>query len=414
MQLSIIIPCLNEEKTLPIVIGKAFSALDRLGLDGEVVVSNNGSTDNSAAVAMACGARVVHCPYKGYGNTLIYGMRAARGQWLLFADADDSYNFEEIDDFVQGLDEGYDVVMGTRLKGRIEPGAMPLLHRYLGTPVLTRILNRFFSIRITDCNCGMRAMTKQAFEEMKLHSEGMEFASEMLIKAGILKQTIKEVPITLYKDKRGRPPHLRTWSDGWRHLRFMMLYAPKHTFTWPGVAFMLAGLIPLLLLAAGPVTVGSFKFDYHWSLLGGLMATIGFQAINMGLFAKIYSYAHNYIRSDESLESFKRRFSLERGMVTGGAIFGAGLLVNLGVLAKWLLTGFGALHGVGWVALASTLMVIGLQTVFSSFFVSAMYMHKEVADRMAPRRSRKHLALVPQEPALEPALEPEEELVAQP
>jgi len=410
MQLSIVIPCLNEEKTLPVVIGKAYRALERLGLDGEVLVSNNGSTDNSAQVAMACGARVVHCPYKGYGNTLIYGMRAARGQWLLFADADDSYNFEEIDDFVRYLEEGYDVVMGTRLKGKIEPGAMPLLHRYLGTPVLTRVLNRFFAIHISDCNCGMRAMTKQAFEEMKLHSEGMEFASEMLIKAGILKQSIKEVPITLYKDKRGRPPHLRTWSDGWRHLRFMMLYAPKHTFIWPGLAFLLAGLLPLIALAAGPVTVRSFKFDYHWSLLGGLMATIGFQAINMGLFAKIYSYAHNYIRSDDFLEAFKRRFTLERGLLAGAGLFGAGLLVNVGVLVKWLLTGFGALHSAGWVSLASALMVIGMQTIFSSFFVSTMYMHKQVANRAARIAGRKAAAARPTE-AVE---EPEEELVAQP
>lgn len=227
-ELSIVIPCLNEEKTLPIVIKKGLASFKRLGISGEVVVADNGSTDNSVKIAQENGARVVHCPKKGYGNALIGGFSEAHGKYLIMGDADDSYNFAEIDDFVKYLRQGYDIVMGTRLKGQIKKGAMPWLHRYLGTPVLTFILNLLFGTKISDCNCGMRGLTKKAFYKLDLHSSGMEFASEMIVKAGILKLKLKEIPITLYCDKRNRIPHLHPWRDGWRHLKFMLLYWKKN------------------------------------------------------------------------------------------------------------------------------------------------------------------------------------------
>jgi len=377
MLLSIVIPCLNEEGTLPIVIGKSLKTFERLNIEGEVIVSDNGSTDKSVEVAQSCGARVVHCPKKGYGKALIYGMKAAQGKWLIMGDADDSYNFEEIDDFIKYLGEGYDLVMGTRIKGRIEKGAMPFLHRYLGTPVLTRVLNSFFSLNISDCNCGMRGLTKRAFLAMNLLSEGMEFASEMMIKAGLNDLKIKEIPITLYCDKRDRAPHLRTWSDGWRHLRFMMLYAPKHTFMLPGLLFMLIGLLLMVPLAFGPTTLGPITLDYHWSLLGSLFAAIGFQALNIGVFAKIYAYAHGYVPLDEFITKFQRVFKLERGILYGCSLFVVGLMLNSGVLVEWIRSDFGGMHRAGMVALASTCMIFGLQIFFASFFISTMYLHKE-------------------------------------
>jgi glycosyltransferase involved in cell wall biosynthesis len=220
---SIIIPCLNEASTLPIVIEKALKSFKRLNLRGEVVVSDNGSTDGSVKVASKFGARVIHCAQKGYGNALRYGFKQAKGKYFIMGDADDSYDFSNIDKFVSELRKGADLVMGTRLKGTIHRGAMPWLHRYLGTPVLTFLINLFFGTRISDCNCGMRGLTKEAFEKLHLKSGGMEFASEMVIKAGIQNLKIMEIPIHFYKDKRGRKPHLKTWSDGWRHLKFIFV-----------------------------------------------------------------------------------------------------------------------------------------------------------------------------------------------
>jgi len=218
MELSIVIPCLNEKDTIGLVVQKAMTSLQKLGLQGEVLVSDNGSNDGSVQIANNLGARVVPCSRKGYGNALKSGLSSAAGKYLIMGDADDSYNFAEIDDFIKYLQKDNDIVIGTRLRGKIEKGAMPFLHRYLGTPVLTFIINMLFGTKISDCNCGMRGVRKDAFEKLNLESSGMEFASEMIIKAGILKLKIKEIPISFYRDKRNRSPHLNTWRDGWRHL----------------------------------------------------------------------------------------------------------------------------------------------------------------------------------------------------
>ncbi len=305
-ELSIIIPCLNEEKTLPIVIKKAFSSIKRLKIDAEVIISDNGSTDNSVSIAKELGARVLNCPRKGYGNALICGFSQANGKYMIMGDADDSYNFEEIDDFVKYLRQGYDIVMGTRLRGKIEKDAMPFLHHYLGTPVLTFILNLFFGTKISDCNCGMRGITKNAFEKLNLTSAGMEFASEMIIKAGILKLSIKEIPITLYKDKRNRPPHLNAWSDGWRHLKFMLLYAPNFVFIWPAIVSFIIGSILLLLQIRGPFVFGNIYMDIHSMILGLTLSVVGISIFEMGMIIKLYSHLNNYYEQDKIVNWLKK------------------------------------------------------------------------------------------------------------
>lgn len=334
-ELSIVIPCLNEARTLPIVIPKALNSLARLGIEGEVIVVDNGSTDDSVAIAQRLGARVVHCPKKGYGNTLKAGFEAADGKYLLMGDADDSYNFEEIDDFVKYLREGYDIVAGTRLKGRIEKGAMPASHRYLGTPVLTFLLNLFFGTRISDCNCGMRGLTKSAFLRLPLETEGMEFVSEMIIKAGIHKLTIKEIPITLYNDKRDRKPHLNTWRDGWRNLKFMLLYAPNYLFVYPGIAAFVIGSALTLSQFNGPVRLGIIRLDIHTMILGLTLSLLGEFIFQMGMIIKLYSAQQRYYKSDR-IVAWLQKVSMERQLVFGAALMLVGVLIDAHLFMVWV------------------------------------------------------------------------------
>lgn len=288
IELSIVIPCLNEEKTLPIVIKKGLDSFKRLKINGEVVVSDNGSTDNSVKLAETLGARVVHCPEKGYGNALKCGFALAYGKYVIMGDADDSYDFSKIEGFVHYLRKGYDMVIGTRIKGRIEKGAMPFLHRYLGTPVLTFVLNLFFKTGISDCNCGMRGLNKKAYEKMNMVSSGMEFASEMVIKAGILNLRVKEIPIVLHRDKRDRKPHLNTWQDGWRHLRFMLLYAPNSVFIWPGTVIFTVGSLLMLLQVNGTFQWKWIYMDIHFMIFGLTLAIVGVSIFQMGLIIKLF------------------------------------------------------------------------------------------------------------------------------
>ncbi|MFA5925324.1 MAG: glycosyltransferase family 2 protein [Parcubacteria group bacterium] len=356
LELSIIIPCLNEEKTLPIVIRKALESLKRLNIDGEVIVSDNGSTDNSVSVAESLGARVVHCPQKGYGNALRCGFENAGGKFLIMGDADDSYNFEEIDEFVKYLREGYDIVMGTRLKGKIEDGAMPFLHRYLGTPVLTFVLNLFFGTKISDCNCGMRGLTKKAFEKLRLSSAGMEFASEMIIKTGILKLRIKEIPITLYRDKRDKAPHLNTWRDGWRHLKFMLLYAPNFVFIWPALTAFVIGSILLLLQIRGPFVFGDIYMDVHSMIIGLTLSIVGISVFEMGMIIKLYSHLNNYYTKDK-IVTWMKKVTLEKSLVTGGIVLFLGILADAVIFVDWAKNGF---HDIN----LSRLAIFGLYFIF--------------------------------------------------
>lgn len=324
---SVVIPCLNEAKTIGICIKKAVGSFKRLGLDGEVVVADNGSTDNSIEVAKSLGARVVYQPKKGYGSALMKGISEATGKFIIMGDADDSYDFSDIEPFIKALKGGADFVMGTRTKGCIEKGAMPFLHRYLGTPILTWISNLFFGLKLSDNNCGMRAFTKDAYERMHLVTSGMEFASEMVIKSAKANLKITEVPIKYCKDKRERRPHLRSFSDGWRHLRFMLLFSPTHLFVLPGVVLLLTGFVPLILLSKGPLVLFGATFNYHYMVVGSALVLIGIQVINLGIGAKIFSRSAHLDESDKVIEFFNRHFTLEKGVILGLVILLFGLLI---------------------------------------------------------------------------------------
>jgi glycosyltransferase involved in cell wall biosynthesis len=335
MELSIVIPCLNEEKTLPLVIEKSLTSIRRLGIDGEVLVSDNGSTDKSVEVSKLAGARVVHCQKRGYGNALSFGFAEAKGKYVIMGDADDSYDFNEIEDFVEFLRKGYDIVMGTRIGGKIEKGAMPFLHRYLGTPVLTFLINLFFGTRITDCNCGMRGLSKKALEKMNLVSDGMEFASEMIIKAGMLHLKIKEIPITLHVDKRERAPHLHTWRDGWRHLKFILIYAPNVIFVIPGALLFLTGTLIMLLQINGPFVLGNLYMGIHSMILGLTLAIFGVLIFQMGLIAKLFSKRFNSFYRNDFIVRLLNRSSIEKGLLWGGLLFSIGLVIDFYLLLKW-------------------------------------------------------------------------------
>jgi len=372
LELSVILPCLNEAETVATCVGKAVATLQRLGIAGEVLVIDNGSSDGSPELAERAGARVVHETRKGYGSALMRGAEEARGRFIVMADADDSYDLTDLERFVAEMRRGAELVMGTRMRGEIKPGAMPWLHRYVGNPVLSGILNLLFRSPISDAHCGMRGFTKDAYRRMQLQTTGMEFASEMVIKAVLGGLRIAEIPITLYPDGRSRPPHLRSFRDGWRHLRFMLMFSPSYLFLLPGAVLMLLGLLPLVLLGGGPLFLGSLRFDLHYMVLGSLLTVLGYQLITIGLFAKLYSHAARLYTNDRTLNVLFQYFNLERGLILGAVLFLAGFGIDLAILVDWLGRGMGTLDAVRPALQASTLMIVGAQTIFSSFFLSML------------------------------------------
>ncbi len=372
VEVSVILPCLDEAETLEACVTKAVATLARLGLRGEVVVVDNGSTDGSQAIATRCGARVVQESRRGYGSALMRGAEEARAPFIIMADADDSYDLTDLERFVAGLRGGADLVMGSRILGRIEPGAMPWHHRWIGNPLLTGLLNLLFRARVSDAHCGMRGFTKDAYRRMRLQTTGMEFASEMVIKAALAKLRIVEIPITLRRDGRTRPPHLRSFRDGWRHLRFMLLFSPTHLFVLPGLACIAVGLLPLLALGGGPRQLFGLTFDVHYMVLGSLLTVLGFQIATTGLFAKAYSHAARLYAPDATLRLLLRHFTLERGLLLGALLFVAGFAIDAAILARWLASGRDTLDAIRPALQASTLMIIGAQTVFASFFLSML------------------------------------------
>jgi glycosyltransferase involved in cell wall biosynthesis len=383
-ELSVVLPCLNEAETVGACVAKAMETLKRLRILGEVLVVDNGSDDGSAEIARRAGARVIKESHRGYGNALRRGIEEARGRFIIMADADASYDLSNLQPFVERLRGGDDLVMGSRLQGRIEPGAMPWLHR-IGNPVLSGILKLFFRGRVSDPHCGMRGFTKDAFQRMRLTSSGMEFASEMVIKAVLAGMRISDLPITLRPDGRvSHGPHLRSFRDGWRHLRYMLLLSPTYLFVIPGAICMLLGLIPLVFLGHGPAALADLQFDYHYMILGSLLTILGFQAVMTGLFAKAYCHAARLYASDKILETFRRHFSLERGLIIGTALLLAGFVVDARILIGWLRSGMGALNAIRPATRASTLMIIGAQINFSSFFMSLLGMFPADADIPPP------------------------------
>ncbi len=373
VDVSVVIPCLNEANSIGICVEKAHKAFQEAGLIGEVVVADNGSTDGSIEIVQKLGARVIPVPQRGYGSALKAVIRAARGAFIIMGDADDSYDFAEVPRFVAEWRKGSEVVMGNRFAGEIKPGAMPWHHKYIGNPGLTALLNLFFHSGIGDSHCGMRGFTREVFERMDVRSNGMEFASEFVIKAAQLGAKTSEIPITLWKDKRGRPPHLRSFRDGWRHLRFMLLYAPNWLFLLPGGTLMAAGLFLTCWLLPGPRNIWrNVVLDVHTMIFGVIFTLMGAQILAIGSFAKVFSYAERFDRHAVSLKRLLKRVTFELGLLLGGTLFLAGFSGCAYVTWQWAVSGFGPLQQVREVLFWSMCLFLGMQIIFSSFFLSML------------------------------------------
>jgi glycosyltransferase involved in cell wall biosynthesis len=375
VEVSIVMPCLNEAETLAGCIQKAQQAIEKNRLSAEIIVADNGSTDGSQMIARELGARVVDVPRKGYGSALIGGIDAAQGRFVIMGDADDSYDFGAIAPFIERLRGGYDLVVGNRFLGGIQPGAMPWSHRWVGNPVLTRISRVFFHTPVGDAHCGLRAFTKDAYQRMNLRATGMEFASEMVIKASLKGMRVAEVPVVLRPDGRSRPPHLRTWRDGWRHLRFMLLFSPRWLFLYPGLALLGAGTLLSAFLVAGPVRIGSVRLDVHTLLVAGFLALLGYQLVLFAVFTKIFAIRMGFHPPHPLLQRLFRSITLEVGLAAGALMFLAGALALVLAVASWQAVGFGNLNPsltMREVIPAVVLLAIGTQTVFASFFISIL------------------------------------------
>lgn len=371
IEVSAIIPCLNEEKTLPICIEKIFSAFKSSSLKGEVIVADNGSSDKSVHVAQSLGARVVHVSTRGYGAALKSGIDAANGKIIVMADADDSYNWLDLPKFVSKLNEGYDFVIGNRFQGGIEPGAMPPLHRYLGNPVLSFLARMAFRVPVGDFHCGMRAFTKDAAIRMRLQSEGMEFATEMVACAARCKLRFAELPITLHKDKRDRPPHLRSFRDGWRHLRFILMYSPDTFYLVPGGVIFFTGALALTLLGAGPVTIGGQYIGIHYLALGALFTLVGYSIVWMGILAKVIMSIRFPLTSTALIRLLVRRSSLEKIVAIGLLLIIVGGSQDLFILYGRISSPGSPMDDTVHLAFAASVLIAsGVLTIFNAFLLS--------------------------------------------
>ncbi len=367
--ISVVMPCLNEAGSVGTCIEKAWEGIRRTGLTGEVVISDNGSTDDSVEVAVKAGARVVNQPERGYGNAYLKGFAEARGRFIIMGDSDGSYDFTQLDRLVKPLLAGtYDYVLGSRFAGKILPGAMPWTHRYIGNPVLTAVLNRLFKVNSSDAHSGMRAFTSDAYQRMGLQSAGMELASEIVINAAKAGLRGTEVPIT-YHPREGESK-LNSMRDGWRHLRFMLLRSPNWLFMGPGIAMFTLGLLGQALLLPGPLNLGFHALDVHFSALFALLAILGYQTLLFGVFARTCVPISEGGAADQLQRWFERNYSLERGLIGGGGLFIVGFVIDAGVFLHWLREGLGPINSLRPALLAMTLMMVGAQTAFAAFFLS--------------------------------------------
>lgn len=382
LAVSIVMPCLNEADTLGICIQKAQRALQESNIPGEIIVADNGSTDGSVAIATRMGARVVHVEAKGYGNALMGGISAARGRFIIMGDADDSYDFGEIAKFVEKLREGFELVQGCRLPsggGKVMPGAMPFLHRWLGNPMFSLLVRRMYRADIHDVYCGLRGFTRELYRRLDLRCTGMEFATEMIIKSHLFHANITEVPITLYHDgRKSHAPHLKTFHDGWRTLRFFLLYSPRWLFLYPGISLILLGLLGYALALPG-VTIRGVTFDAHTLLFSSLAILSGFQAIIFAIFAKTFAIGEGLLPEDPWLTRFFELVNLERGLIAAGVALFIGLVLLLAAVNQWRLADFGRLDYARTMRLVVpgvTLTALGFQTVLSSFLTSILGMRR--------------------------------------
>lgn len=374
-ELTILMPCLNEVKTLPKCIHKAIQFLEDKKISGEVLIADNGSTDGSQKVAIKNGARVIQVKCKGYGSALMGGILAAEGRFIIMGDADESYDFFNLSPFIEKLRQGHDLVIGNRFKGGIQAGAMPMLHRYLGNPILSFIGRIFFNSSLGDFHCGLRGFRKDAIIQLNLRTTGMEFASEIIVKATMANLSIAEVPTTLAKDGRDRPPHLNTWRDGWRHLRFLLLYSPGWLFLYPGLFIMVFGLTLMFLLSMGPIRIGEINIDVHTMLYSSCFIIIGFQSIVFFLYAKVFSMNEGLLPKDKMVYKFYNLLSLEKGIIIGGFLMMIGIILSVDAVLEWKSKSFGNLDPsiiFRQVIPAVTFVILGIQLILYSFFLSIL------------------------------------------
>jgi glycosyltransferase involved in cell wall biosynthesis len=374
-KLSIVMPCLNEAETLAICIRKAQAFLSAHDMDGEIIIADNGSVDGSQEIATYAGARLVHVASKGYGSALMGGIEAAQGEYIIMGDADDSYDFSNLQDFVSAMDEGYDLVMGNRFKGGIMRGAMPPLHRYLGNPVLSGLARLFFKSDIGDFHCGLRAFRKDALLSLNLQTTGMEFASEMIVKATLKKLKIKEVPTILYPDGRTRAPHLRTWADGWRHLRFLLLYSPRWLFFYPGITLTILGILLSSYLLGGPRNIGGITLDINTLMYAAFLIILGVQSVLFSLFTYVFGVNADLLPKDNLTDKFVQSVGLEKGIAISLGMILLGFASSIGALIYWGENRFGNIDptfSMRLVIPGAVLFTLGFQTFFASFFLSIL------------------------------------------
>ncbi len=375
IEVSVVMPCLNEEEALPHCIRKIKKAFQKEGIAGEIIVADNGSTDHSAEVARREGAIVVEESHKGYGSAYLRGLREAKGKYIVMGDSDNTYDFNDIPKFVDKLKEGYDFVMGSRFKGMIREGAMSWSHRYIGNPILSSITRLFFRTNLSDIHCGIRAFTLSAYHKMKLRTLGMEFATEMVVSALQNRLKVSEIPIEYYP--REGESKLRPVHDAWRHMRFMLLYCPVWLYFIPGAAGFIAGMSLLLLELKGPFLFLGHYWDLHLMILASMMTILSYQILTLGVYAHTFAIREGFLKYDKFTLFFGKSFNLEKGLALGGGLFLAGFIMMLFIFIEWFFNYFGALYRIREAILGTTLLVIGLQTIFSSFFLSLLVLEKK-------------------------------------
>lgn len=374
IEVSVVLPCLNEEKCIGICVKKIKEVFSRQKISGEVIVVDNGSTDNSGKIAQSLGAKVVLEPRRGYGAAYLSGIKEAKGEYIVIADSDNTYDFSDIPKFLKPLKDGYDFVLGSRFKGKIKRGAMSWSHRYIGNPILSGMCRLFFRTSLSDIHCGMRSFTSSAYKKMKLRTMGMEFATEMIVSALQKNLKVCEIPID-YHPREGESK-LRPLLDAWRHIRFMLIYCPVWLYFIPGIAGFLLGLLILLALLKGPFLFLGHYWDLHMMVFSSVICILSYQILNLGIYAHTYAIKQKLLRYDTFTLFFQRHFSLERGLILGAILFLLGFSINFFIFMEWFSKNFGALYRLRESILAMTLLIIGLQTIFSSFFISLLFLKK--------------------------------------
>ncbi|MBU1122036.1 MAG: glycosyltransferase family 2 protein [Candidatus Omnitrophica bacterium] len=374
VEVSVVIPCLNEEGAIGDCVNKIKQVFSKHNISGEIVVVDNNSTDNSAAIAASCGGRVVFQPVKGYGAAYLKGLETAVGEYIIIGDGDNSYDFNEIPKIVSFLKCGYDLVMGSRFKGKIHKNSMPWLNRYVGNPVLSGLCRLFFCTKLSDIHCGMRGFTKEAYKIMNLKCLGMEFATEIVMEALQKRLKIKEIPID-YHPRKGNSK-LRPLKDAWRHIRFMLLFCPTWLYLFPGLVLTILGVFALLGLVRGPVFFLGHSWDIHVMVLFSLLSILGYQLINLGMYARTFAVQQGYIVQDKIISRLTKYFRLESGILAGFLLFALGFGISLGIFIEWWNSSFGPLFRIRESILAMTFLILGLQTIFSSFFISLLIIRR--------------------------------------